>query len=99
MRDSDEYSLRGAFRRVSARISGRRVRDPLRESGEISWANRFAAALVVLTFSISLFYVVTREHRVASNKIVLSMAHWQLEYGVKDGLDYMAAKYNEELLR
>jgi raffinose/stachyose/melibiose transport system substrate-binding protein len=100
VRDSEDISsLRGAVRRISARISGRRVNDPLREVGDISWGNRFAVVLVVTTFLVSLFYVTFREHKTSGHKVVLTLAHWQLEYGVKDGLDYMAEKYNQELVR
>src|SRR5579862_1429311 len=99
MRDSDDVSFRGTMRRISARISGRRIPDPHRDAGEISWGNRFAVVLVIVTFLASLFYVTFREHETSGHKVVLTLAHWQLEYGVKDGLDYMAAKYNEERVR
>ena len=67
-----------------------------RPPSEVSWGNRIAIVLVVLTFVVSLTQILLRNRRHDPNKIVISLAHWQLEPGITDGFEYMAKKYNEQ---
>lgn len=92
-----ETNLRRSLRLVSERFSTRRgQRDPRREAARISWGNRIAIVLLIVTFAVSLSFVAMQGHETSSSgKVVLTLAHWQLELGVKDGLDYMARKYNQ----
>ena len=92
--------ISGAFNRLSQRFSGRYTRRMLgierdKKSRWEKFANRFAVFLVAGTFLFSLTYVLMREKKKsAGGKINLTLAHWQLEPGVRTGLQKMAEKYN-----
>jgi raffinose/stachyose/melibiose transport system substrate-binding protein len=90
-----------AWDRFSARLSRRR--DTERRLGvggpRSAWekfANRFALVLLAGTFLLSLAYVLIRGRTVStdSGKEVLTLAHWQLEPGVRRGFELGAEKYN-----
>jgi ABC-type glycerol-3-phosphate transport system substrate-binding protein len=66
---------------------------------DVSWANRFAIAVVAVVMVVSLFQIYSRQAAHESGKIVLSLAHWQLEPGITEGFEYMARRYNEERVR
>ncbi len=58
--------------------------------------NSAATFLLATTFFACLARVLLREKaKLTNDKIVLSLAHWQLEPGVTKGFDEMAKRYNE----
>src|SRR5438067_2325369 len=58
------------------------------------FSTRFALVLVVGTFLWSLAHVSLRPREETGGKTVLTLAHWQLEPGIRVGLDLMAERYN-----
>ena len=63
-----------------------------------AWLRRSFALIVVLSafvWSAAAIYSVRRKEMPAGTKIVLRIGHWQLETGVRDALNVMAAKYHE----
>lgn len=97
-----ENAVSAAWRRFSARLS-RRTQTERRlgvGAGAGRWeqfGNRAALVLLIGTFAISLFHVMTREKKVTGDgeKEVITLAHWQLEPGVRTGFEWGVAKYNE----
>jgi raffinose/stachyose/melibiose transport system substrate-binding protein len=90
------------WNRLSARLSRRgQTERLLRGSGpSTAWqkfANRFALVLLIGTFVVSLAHVMIRGRTVStdSGKEVLTLAHWQLEPGVRRGFELGAQKFNE----
>ena len=66
-----------------------------RASGWERFSSRFAVILVAGTFLWSLAHVMLRsKSETVAGRPVLTLAHWQLEPGIRTGLDLMAARYN-----
>ena len=67
-------------------------KDPNREN---PWATRMPALVIILAFLFSLVVIALarREERPADAKVVLRIGHWQLEGGVRDGIDMMIKEY------
>ena len=64
------------------------------------FSNRFALILVCGSLLYSLVHVLMRESQEAASGFeVVSLAHWQLEPGVRDAFEAMAIKYNQERVR
>jgi len=59
--------------------------------------NRVALVLLIGTFVLSLASVATREKKMtgAGAKEVITLAHWQLEPGVRTGFEWAAQEYNK----
>jgi raffinose/stachyose/melibiose transport system substrate-binding protein len=83
------------WRRISDRILA-----PANGNGAVGetgprWINRFAVVLVAGTFIWSLVHVILRQKQQdPATRPVLSLAHWQLEPGIRTGLNIMAQRYN-----
>ncbi|MCY3023618.1 MAG: extracellular solute-binding protein [Planctomycetota bacterium] len=95
-------SVTRMFKRFSARLSRRRETERRLGAGATTspwegFGNRAAVVLLVGTFVISLFHVMARGKKAtgAGTKEVLTLAHWQLEPGVRTGFEWGAVKYNE----
>ncbi|MGD0088462.1 MAG: extracellular solute-binding protein [Planctomycetota bacterium] len=97
-----ENTISRAWRGFSRRFSKRTQTERLlgagaKTSGWEKFANRLAIALLLGTFLLSLAHAMLRSTRTTESggKEVITLAHWQLEPGVRDGLNFVAEKYNE----
>ncbi|HEY3319725.1 MAG TPA: extracellular solute-binding protein [Planctomycetota bacterium] len=90
-----------AWNRLSDRVSGRyntrrRLSDTEKRSIWEKRANRFAMVLLLGTFVLSFGDVLLRTKKASGQgQEILTLAHWQLEPGVRSGLELAAKKYNE----
>lgn len=89
----DRFSGRFSRRTQTERLLGIRAPSTRWEK----FANRMAMVLLISTFLLSLVHVFARSKQTteAGGKEVLTLAHWQLEPGVRDGLNFAAAEYNK----
>jgi len=89
----DRFSRRFSRRTQTERLLGVGARSTRWEK----LTNRLAIVLLLCTFLLSLAHVLIRSKQTteAGGKEVITLAHWQLEPGVRDGLNFVAKKYNE----
>jgi len=86
----------GFWRRISERFNSQRNANgngAPADDGQRR-VNRIAVALVAGTFLWSLSHVLLRQRIDETAHPVLSLAHWQLEPGIRTGMETMARRYN-----
>jgi raffinose/stachyose/melibiose transport system substrate-binding protein len=64
------------------------------EKPSVSWFNRLGMAILGISYIISLFHMYNVEiDEQTDNKDIIRIAHWQLESGIRDGMDVMAREF------
>ena len=68
------------------------------ETGERrSWTNLLGLGILILAYVLAISHMLNVQHtQFDPDRIVLRFTHWQLEAGIRDGLDLMARRFEEQ---
>jgi raffinose/stachyose/melibiose transport system substrate-binding protein len=69
-----------------------------REHGEgRNWINWFGLAILVVAYAVAIGHMLNVKHeQFDPDRVILRFTHWQLEKGIREGLDVMARRFEQQ---